>query len=122
LTLGFRIRYQNDFNGIRSTENYSPEFDQAIRLKPMLKYDIKKSKFSPYSSIEWFYNPSNGILGDRFTKVRASIGSEINLPGPHSLNVSYLYGKNINGSKFKAQNIISIYYCYLLGEKKKKKE
>ena len=121
-SLGLRIRYQYVFNGIRSTENYSPEFDQTIRIKPSLKYSIKKSKFTPSASIEWFYNPQNGPTGDRFSKLRTSIGVDINLKGPHLLNISYLYGQNINVAKTKSQNIISIYYCYTIGDKKKEKK
>jgi hypothetical protein len=121
-TFGFRLRYQYVFNGIRSTEDYSPEFDQTIRLKPSVKYEIKKSKFTPSGSIEWFYNPENGPTGDRFTKIRASFGTDINLKGPHLLSVYYLYGQNINVAKSKSQNIISIYYCYTIGGKKKKEK
>lgn len=121
-SFGIRFRYQYVFNGIRSTENYSPEFDQTIRIKPSVKYDIKKSKFSPSVSAEWFYDPTNGPTGDRFSKIRACIGTDINLKGPHLLSVSYLYGQSINVGKTKSQNIISIYYCYTIGEKKKEKK
>ncbi len=121
LSFGLRIRYQYVFNGVQSTENYSPEFDQTIRIKPSVKYQIKKSKFTPSASVEWFYNPQNGPTGDRFDKIRGSIGTDINLKGPHLLSISYLYGQNINVAKTKSQNIISIYYCYTIGEKKSKK-
>lgn len=121
-TFGLRLRYQYVFNGIRSIENYSPEFDQTIRIKPSVKYEIKKSKFIPSASIEWFYNPQNDLTGDRFTKIRASFGIDINLKGPHLLSVHYLYGQSINVAKTKSQNIISIYYCYSIGDKKKKKK
>ncbi len=119
-SFGLRFRYQYVFNGIRSTENYSPDFDQTIRIKPSMKYEIKKSKFTPSASIEWFYNPQNGPLGDRFAKIRGSVGTDINLKGPHLLSVYYLYGQSINVAKTKSQNIISIYYCYTIGGKKKK--
>lgn len=122
MSFGFRFRYQYVFNGIVSTENYSPEFDQTIRLKPSFKYDIKKNRFSPTASIEWFYNPDYGQFGHQFSKVRASVGFDIDLPGPNTMSVNYLYGQNINMAKDKSQNIISIYYCYLWGEKREKKE
>ena len=121
-TFGLRIRYQYVFNGIRSAENYEPEFDQTIRFKPSVKYKIKKSKFTPTASFEWFYNPLNGPTGDRFAKIRGSIGTDINLKGPQLLTIAYLYGQSINTGKEKSQHIISIYYSYSLGEKKQDKK
>lgn len=118
MSFGFRIRYQYDFSGIQSSVNYSPEFDQSIRLKPSFEYNIKKSKFTPTISVEWFYNPQYGEFGHRFTKIRASVGCDINLPGPNTMSINYLYGQNINGTKERSQNIISVNYSYLWGEKK----
>lgn len=118
MSFGFRIRYQYDFNRIQSSINYSPEFDQSIRLKPSFEYNIKKSKFSPTASVEWFYNPQYGEFGHRFTKIRASVGFDINLSGPNTMTVKYLYGQNINSTKEKSQNIISITYTYLWREEK----
>lgn len=121
-SFGFRFRYQYVFNGIRSYENYSPEFDQTIRLKPSVKYDIKKNRFTPNASVEWFYNPNNGPTGDRFAKFRSSVGVDIDLKGPHTMSVNYLYGISINSAKDKSQHIISVYYCFLWEKNKKKKE
>ena len=119
LSFGFRIRYQYVFNGIRSYENYSPEFDQTIRLKPSIKYDIKKSRFTPNASVEWFYNPNNGPTGDRFAKIRSSVGADIALKGPHVLSINYLYGVSVNSAKTKSQHILSIYYCFIWEKPKK---
>ena len=121
-TFGLRIRYQYVFNGIRSTENYSPYSNQTIRVKTLVKYEIKKSKFTPSASIEFFYNPQNGPTGDQIYKIRTSIGTDINLKGPHLLSVYYLRGQSVNLAKSKSQNIISLYYCYAIGEKKKNKK
>ena len=121
-TFGLRLRYQYVFNGIRSTEYYSPYSNQTIRVKTSVKYEIKKSKFTPSGSIEFFYNPKNGPTGDRISKIRTSVGTDINLKGPHLLSVYYLYGRSVNLAKTKSQNIISIYYCYTIGDKKKDKK
>ena len=91
-------------------------------MKTYVKYEIKKSKFTPSISIEYFYNPQNGSTGDRITKIRTSIGTDINLKGPHLLSVHYLHGRSVNLAKTKSQNIISLYYCYTIGDKKKDKK
>lgn len=124
LTLGFRIRYQYVFTGIQYSENYSPEFDETIRLKPSLKYDLKKNRFTPTLSTEWFYDPTNGPLGHQFSNIRTSIGVNINLPGSNIMSLNYLFDQRLNGTSItndKSKNILQIYYCYIIGEKKKKK-
>ena len=123
---GFRLRYQSTFGTLQSAGNYSAEFDQAIRLKPSLTFHLKKkSKFTPAISGEWFYSLANKELGKRFTKFRVAAGTNYNLKGPRSLEIKYIYGKNINLPRNESEHILSLTYSYdwqkLTPEEKAKK-
>lgn len=108
-----RFRYQTAFGTLRRVGNYSPEFDEAFRIKPSIDIILgKKSNFDPFISGEWFYSPENKANGNRFTKVRFSAGTEINLPGPRSLEISYIFGKTINLPKIGSEHILSLSYSY----------
>ena len=108
-----RLRYQTSFGTLRTIENYSPEFDQAFRLKPSVDIKLgKKSRYSPSVSGEWFYSPANKTLGNRFTKYRLAAGTEINLKGPRELEIKYIFGKSINLPKNATEHILSLSYTY----------
>lgn len=53
----FRLRYQYAFGRIFNS-NYEPDFDNAIRFRPKIKYDIENSIFTPHLSTEFYYNPT----------------------------------------------------------------
>jgi hypothetical protein len=120
LSFGFRFRYQYSFNGL--TTNYEPEFDNAIRLKPSLVYDIQKSIISPILSCEFFYNPSSGLYGKRYTRIRSFAGIDINFKGPHALQIGYFFDKRINLPRLENRHVISLEYTYNISRKTKKKE
>jgi hypothetical protein len=120
VSLGFRFRYQYSFKGL--TMNYEPEFDNAIRLKPSLVYDVKGSVFSPVLSSEFFYNPSSGLYGKRYTRIRSFAGIDINFKGPHGLQVGYFFDKRINLPRLENRHVISLEYTYNISRKTKKKE
>lgn len=108
-----RIRYQTAFGTLQRVGNYSPEFDEAFRIKPSIDINLgKKSKYDPFISGEWFYTPENKANGNRFTKFRLSAGTEINLPGSRSLEISYIFGKTINLPKIGSEHILSLSYGY----------
>ena len=72
-------------NGVNT--NYESDFDEAFRIKPNISYDIKKSIFTPFMAAELFYNPLAGILGKRVDKMRYTLGTDLELDGPHSIGV-----------------------------------
>ncbi len=81
-----RLRYQmSSANGINT--NYESDFDEAFRIKPQVTYDIKKSIFTPFMAAELFYNPLSGPLGKRIDKMRYTLGTDLELDGPHSIGV-----------------------------------
>jgi hypothetical protein len=73
---GLRLRYQYSFSKLVSQQN-DPEFDLAYRFRPSISYDINNSIISPTMSVEYFYNPENSALGNRFTKTRYILGFDL---------------------------------------------
>ena len=116
-----RLRYQTKFGSIRSIANYSPEFDQALRIKPGIDFKLKNKKIKPGLDAEWFYSLENGELGKRFTKYRLSAGAEINLPGKNTLNVKYIFGQLINLPRQNTEHILSLAYTWEYDRTKAKK-
>jgi len=118
LSVSGRVRYQYSFNRLLSNELYDVEFDKAVRFKPQISYDLNNSFITPVVSIEYFYNPTPGPLGQRFTKYRAFIGIEFEFDSPHEISVGYILDQQINVPKPKTKHILSISYAYNLGYSK----
>lgn len=119
LNVGLRLRYQYTFSQI--TNNYQPEFDKSYRIKPSISYDINNSFLTPVATIEFFYNPTNGPLGRRFTKMRLFVGTELELKGPHGIELGYLYDQSLNLPNPSTRNVLNLSYSYKIDPPKKKK-
>jgi hypothetical protein len=115
-----RVRYQYSFKGVAA--NYEPEFDKAIRIKPSIGYDLKNTVFSPIIACEFFYNPEQGPFGRRMTRIRSFIGTEINLTGPHDLQLGYFFDQKINLPRAGSRHVLSLAYVYNISSKSKKKK
>ena len=113
-----RLRYQYSFKGINT--NYEPEFDNSIRFRPSLSYNIKKSFLSPTMSTELFYNPSDGLYGKRLTRIRLFMGFNLNLKGPHELQLGYFFDQKINIQRSENRNVFNLEYTYSIPNKLKK--
>jgi hypothetical protein len=113
-----RVRYQYSFSGSKQS-SYDAEFDQAIRLKPQISYDIKKSKWSPIWTIEFFYNPSYGPAGRQFTKYRMFSGAQLDLKGPHNVALGYILDQELNTVRPDTKHILNVSYSLDLGALKK---
>ena len=99
------------------TADYNAEFDQAIRLKPSIKYKIKKSKFTPLVSIEYFYNPKFEETGRRFVKYRFTAGTEFDLDKKNNFTLAYILDQQYNVANPKRQHILSLSYTRSLSGK-----
>jgi len=110
-TFETRLRYQYSFNSVRSAD-YDSEFDQAIRLKPEVEYDIKGTIFNPVVGAEFFYNPTYNPNGFQFTKVRFTIGTKLELDGPHSVSIKYQLDKNTDKYTIGAKHVVSVSYGF----------
>lgn len=108
----FRVRYQYSLNAFSSASGYDPDFDNAIRLKPRIKYNIKESKVDPMIESEWFYNTNLGEFGRQFVKYRFAVGVEINLPKKHELSIKYRYDYEFNVPSPWRSHVISIGHSF----------
>lgn len=109
LDYSVRLRYQFGFNSL-SQSTYNSDFDQAIRIKPAFKYNIKNCKITPEVSAEFFYNPMYGPLSPGFNKVRAAAGIKWNLKGPHEIGAKYQLDKKFRDYSANLRHVLSISY------------
>jgi Protein of unknown function (DUF2490) len=109
--LGFRVRYQYAFNRI-SGDSYDADFDQALRFKPSIEYDINNSVITPVVSAEFFYDPSYGPFGPDFSKMRMGIGAKLELDSPHGVSFKYQFDKKFHDYSANLRHVISLSYIY----------
>lgn len=109
LGVGLRLRYQYAFNRL-SADAYDADFDQAIRIKPSLEYDLKGTKLSPVISAEFFYNPAYGPTSPGFSKVRAAVGFKYEFKGPHSIGVKYQLDKKFRNYAADLRHVLNLSY------------
>jgi hypothetical protein len=112
-----RVRYQSSFSSVNSGE-YDGDFDQAFRFKPAIEYKIRKSRFIPGVSLEWFLNPAYGPSRG-LTKFRLMGGTKIELLGPHEASIKYQLDKKMGNYKSGMRHVLSVGYCYNLGYRRK---
>lgn len=104
-----RVRYQMSSRG-GGNQAYESDFDEAFRFKPVIAYKIRKSIFEPSFGLDFFYNPTNGVYGNRFDKVRYAIGSSIELGDAHDLDVSFKLDQRFNSSNNGTKLIFALAY------------
>jgi hypothetical protein len=119
--LGFRARYQYSFNRFVSS-SYDPEFDVAYRFRPSISYDLNNSIFVPNASIEFFYTPENGPLGNRFTRIRYQIGVDFETKFPLDFGIAYLYDNKVNWPNAVDRHVLNLSATYLIKGKGSKKK
>lgn len=112
LKLGLRTRYQYSFDQLNSYADYNADFDQAIRIKPSLEYDINNFKLTPKGSAEFFYNPVYGPEGRRFDKVRYGLGASFELDGPHEISFKYQLDQYLRNPQKNLRHVLVIGYTY----------
>ncbi|MFT5778908.1 MAG: putative porin [Crocinitomicaceae bacterium] len=120
--LGLRLRYQYAFDRIAASENFNPDFDQAIRAKVTIEYDIDNSILAPFFNAEFFYNPQFGPKGPGFSKMRYAIGTSLELDGPHDVSIKYQLDKRINDYSANVRHVVAVSYTYEISGKKKEKK
>jgi len=109
IKLGIRMRYQLVIGGGSTA---SGDLDPAFRIKPYMEYAIPKTRFTPEFSAELFYNPVYGQFGRQFNRVRLGFGTSIDLPGPHTLSVTYYYGNKFATKSPYSEHLFSLEYSY----------
>lgn len=121
LDVGFRARYQYSFNRFINA-NYDPEFDMAYRFRPSISYDLNNSIFAPNASVEFFYTPENGPLGNRFTRIRYQIGIDFETKLPIDFGLAYLYDNKINLPAAEDRHVLNLSATYRIKGKESKKK
>jgi len=121
LELGLRLRYQYSFSQLLAG-TYEPEFDESFRIKPSISYDINNFPLTPQISAEFFYDPSNYELGNRFTKIRYSAYFALDLKGPHKVEFGYIFDQRIQLATPLNRHILNLSYTYQIKKKKEKKD
>jgi hypothetical protein len=106
-----RLRYQYAPQN-RFSDNYDADFDQAIRLKTKLDYDIDNVPITPSAGIEFFYNPVYGPNGPGFSKYRAEIGADHEGLGDHTIGLKYIFDGRFENSDRPNRHILSFSYSY----------
>jgi hypothetical protein len=118
----FRVRFQYKFNRVSAGPGdvYEPDFDNAIRFKPVLKYNIEGSKIDPRAEGEWFYSTVNSATGNQFTKFRFGIGADVKLPNKNVITVKYRYDYEFNLADPQRFHILSLAHEYTYKQSKSK--
>jgi hypothetical protein len=111
LDLGLRLRYQYSFSQL-FVGTYEPEFDESLRIKPSISYDINNFPLTPQISTELFYDPSNYELGNRFTKIRYSALFSLDLKGPHNIEFGYIFDQRIQLETPLNRHILNLNYTF----------
>lgn len=118
--LKYRLRYQTK-NELGVSENEGDFANQNFRFKTAVGYNIKKWQYDPELSFEIFNrrqkNSDNG-----FNKVRATIGTNIDLNKFGEIDVFYRFEKQLNVTTPKTTNIVGLNYAYIIEPRKKSKK
>ena len=117
--IGLRGRYQ--FTTNRLAENFEPEFGEAIRIRPSIAYDIKKSVLSPQASMEFFTGPMDGQQGYHLNRIRWNVGLGFDWEGPHTFEIAYIYDQRIMSPGSLNRAIMNLSYGYNIGSAQPKK-
>ncbi len=120
LKLKLRGRYQFGFDRI-STETYSEDYRNLLRLKLDLKYELKDFKrVIPVVGAEIFRQLSAPISYAPFNAYRLYAGFNFDLPARHSVSVRYLFERENNAIQNNTHNYVIMYNYELPAFKKKK--
>jgi hypothetical protein len=98
LGYALRIRYQMS-SSTGASSSYNSDFDEALRFKPELSYDLKNS-----------INPGTGVFGKRIDKFRYTLGTDLELDGPHEFSFFVRLDQKINSNNNSKKCIVGINY------------
>ena len=99
------------------------KINEVLNGKPNVLVQILKVPIAakgPRLSCELFYNPLNGENGKQFTRIRYYAGVEVELDGPHSLELGYYYDQKIQVANPINRSIMNLSYSYGIGQSTKK--
>ncbi|GAE83605.1 DUF2490 domain-containing protein [Bacteroides reticulotermitis] len=80
-------KFDGDDGSPKSDEYISGKGRNVLRSRLQVEYDIRKSAFTPYTSLELSHSLSNGA----YEKMRWTLGTEWKLSKRHAIDFYYLY-------------------------------
>ncbi|MCC8132360.1 MAG: DUF2490 domain-containing protein [Tannerellaceae bacterium] len=106
-----RERFQSTYRaGVSATaKRANPKSYLRSRLKGV--YDIRKSSFSPYASME-FYNTLNDPQENKMNKFRVTGGTDYKLNKRNALEIYYRYTNFIDDDDINGKHMIGIGYSH----------
>lgn len=111
LKFGARLRYQYSFDRV-SSQDYNADFDQAIRFKPYIAYDINDFFLTPELSTEFYFDPVYGPSTPGFTKIRYAVGFGLDMNSPHSVKFKYRLDQRLGSYPVRLRHIVGVSYGY----------
>jgi len=120
--LEFKLRFRYQFYRELSTLEFDDEFDDAIRFKPSIAYNLDNSKFTPQASMELFCKPMDGQVGYDLSRIRWNVGVAIDLKGASDLEIAYIYDQRIHNPGALNRAILNLSYGYALEPNTKKEK
>jgi len=104
-----RLRFEQRYKTYYKDEN-DKEPQEHLRIKPKVKYDIPSFPVNPYVYAELFYPVFNDEKM-KIDKERFSAGFEYNITKKHSVELEYIFERDLY-PKTRDMNIISINYNF----------
>jgi hypothetical protein len=118
--LEFKLRFRYQFYRELSTLEFDDEFDDAIRFKPSIAYNLDNSKITPNAGMELFCTPMDGQIGYHLSRIRWNVGVAIDLKGASDLEIAYIYDQRIHNHGALNRAILNLSYGYALEPNTKK--
>ncbi|MFV0555451.1 MAG: DUF2490 domain-containing protein [Mangrovibacterium sp.] len=108
-TLSLREKYQSTYRvGVEETATrINPK--QFLRSRLELDYNIKKCKWNPYASME-FYKPLNDPNDSRIRKIKYRVGAEYKLSKHDALDFAFTYSNFRDDDDISEKNMIGVGY------------
>ncbi|MDR3194407.1 MAG: DUF2490 domain-containing protein [Tannerella sp.] len=110
-TLSLRERFQSTYRvGVEETaKRANPK--QFLRSRLKLEYDVRKSGFEPYLSLE-FYKPLNDPVDNRMNKIRYTAGTMYKINRRHALELFYRYTNFRDDDDTNGNHMIGLGYAF----------
>lgn len=103
-------KYDGDDGSRKDDEVIEAKDKQVLRSRLKAEYDIRKSIFTPFASVELYNSLDDGFST---VKTRYTIGTDISIAKKHKLSVFYRY-VDTNDDDDVNKNVIGIGYIYSL--------
>lgn len=81
-------KWDGDDGSAKSDEQIEAKSKHILRSRLKMEYNIRKSKFTPFASGEFYHTPAAGFA---YEKTRLTLGTEYKINKKHSMSAFYRY-------------------------------